>query len=236
MQVNRLASCNVVVFFAFSIAISFPTPSLGHGRVMEPVHRGARWRFNNSAPPNYNDNELFCGGFSVQWQSNAGQCGLCGDNYNLRQPRPHELGGKYGEGVIVRSYTRGDAIKVVVFISANHMGYFYFDLCNLDVSKEEETCFKKNLLLTTDGAEHWKLPAGSGVDFTVMLRLPNDVRCQHCVLRWTYATGEYLFMRFLLLFFFLILIFTNFREQLGLLSQWRWRSRLWSAGNISDVF
>ena len=38
---------------------------------------------------------------------NKGKCGVCGDNWADSQPRPHEGGGRYGQGVIGRRYTTG---------------------------------------------------------------------------------------------------------------------------------
>ena len=38
---------------------------IGHGMVLNPVHRGARWRVDKRAPVNYDDSQLYCGGFSV---------------------------------------------------------------------------------------------------------------------------------------------------------------------------
>ena len=38
----------------------------GHGRMMDPPSRNAMWRFGYPNPVNYNDNEVFCGGFGVQ--------------------------------------------------------------------------------------------------------------------------------------------------------------------------
>jgi len=35
----------------------------GHGRLMNPPSRNAMWRFGWPNPINYNDNEVFCGGF-----------------------------------------------------------------------------------------------------------------------------------------------------------------------------
>ena len=35
----------------------------GHGRLMVPPARNAMWRFGFRNPVNYNDNELYCGGF-----------------------------------------------------------------------------------------------------------------------------------------------------------------------------
>ena len=38
----------------------------GHGYMIDPPNRSSVWRlFPGQAPQNYNDNELFCGGFSV---------------------------------------------------------------------------------------------------------------------------------------------------------------------------
>lgn len=35
---------------------------------------------------------------------NKGKCGICGDNYAMKQPRPNENNGYYGKGVIVERY------------------------------------------------------------------------------------------------------------------------------------
>ena len=39
----------------------------GHGRLIEPVHRGGAWRKGFKTPINYNDHENFCGGFGVSF-------------------------------------------------------------------------------------------------------------------------------------------------------------------------
>ena len=49
-------------------------------------------RFGYNTPPDYQDNEGFCGGQTVQWSQNGGKCGLCGDAYN--GIREHEYGGR----------------------------------------------------------------------------------------------------------------------------------------------
>lgn len=43
--------------------------SEGHGMLLSPVSRGSRWRYDSKAPTNFNDNELYCGGFSVSTQT-----------------------------------------------------------------------------------------------------------------------------------------------------------------------
>lgn len=52
------------------------------------------WRFGYPNPVNYNDNELFCGGYAVQWEQNQGNCGVCGDAANLKFDLIYILGFK----------------------------------------------------------------------------------------------------------------------------------------------
>lgn len=42
---------------------------VGHGMVHDPVNRATRWRYDRSAPADYDDNQLFCGGFAVSLPS-----------------------------------------------------------------------------------------------------------------------------------------------------------------------
>ena len=44
---------------------------LGHGRLMEPVSRASAWRKGFKNPADYNDNEGYCGGYSVS------HCSFC---------------------------------------------------------------------------------------------------------------------------------------------------------------
>jgi hypothetical protein len=161
-----------------------------HGMVMNPVGRGSRWRVDSSAPKNYDDNGSNCGGFSNQWTTHSGKCGICGDPYQDATPRKHELGGKYGgSGVIVASYAKASTIEVVAKITANHLGKFTFDLCNLDVESESEACFAKNKLKFADEKDEFKIGRLTG-DYRLNLKLPQGLTCNHCVLRWQYTAGN----------------------------------------------
>ena len=40
-------------------------------------------RYGFETPANYNDHELYCGGYSRQHQRNGGKCGVCGDAWDL---------------------------------------------------------------------------------------------------------------------------------------------------------
>ncbi|RXG66862.1 hypothetical protein Avbf_17296 [Armadillidium vulgare] len=89
----------------------------GHGRLMDPPSRNAMWREGYDNPPDYNDNQLYCGGLTVQ-EANGGKCGVCGDNYADPTPRAHEDGGMYGNGIITREYKVGDW----TYVGANNWG------------------------------------------------------------------------------------------------------------------
>lgn len=47
-----------------SIAIAYVA---GHGMVLDPVNRSSRWRYDSTAEPNYDDNQLWCGGLGVRF-------------------------------------------------------------------------------------------------------------------------------------------------------------------------
>ncbi|KAH8311234.1 hypothetical protein KR044_005138 [Drosophila immigrans] len=158
-----------------------------HGMMLNPPSRSSRWRYDSSAPQNWNDNELFCGGLYTQ-ANNGGQCGLCGDNFSTAQPRPNEIGGQIGgSGVITKSFAAANAINVGVKITTNHLGHFEFHLCNLDTfGGESEACFNQHRLRFPDGSDRLQIGTQSG-EFDVTVLLPEGLTCQHCVLRWTYV-------------------------------------------------
>ena len=43
----------------------------GHGRLMDPPARNAMWRLSFNNPVNYNDNELYCGGFVSKYNASG---------------------------------------------------------------------------------------------------------------------------------------------------------------------
>ncbi|XP_048506013.1 uncharacterized protein LOC105686872 isoform X2 [Athalia rosae] len=163
----------------------------GHGRLIEPPSRASMWRYGFDTPHNYNDNELYCGGFTRQWQYNGGKCGICGDPWNVKQPRPNEIGGKYGNGIIVRKYRTGSVIPINVELTANHRGYFEFRLCPLKYRGIEATdeCLDKHILLGENGTARYYPGPGNKI-FESYYRLPDDVTCAQCVLQWRYIAGN----------------------------------------------
>lgn len=167
----------------------------GHGRLMDPPSRNAMWRFGYPNPVNYNDNELFCGGYAVHWQQNKGKCGVCGDAYHLSQPRPHEAGGEFANGIIVRHYTAGQEIEVEVELTANHYGRFELYLCpSNDPSRvATQECFDSYPLYVS-GTQDVRFEIPRDTDKKGVIRysvtLPPYLTCSQCIVQWTYYTGN----------------------------------------------
>ncbi|XP_030767766.1 uncharacterized protein LOC115891457 [Sitophilus oryzae] len=161
----------------------------GHGYMISPPNRASLWRIDWTQPANYNDNEYFCGGTYVQYYLNEGKCGPCGDNWKDPPPRSNENTGTYGNGIVVSNYTAGSIIEVTSLLTANHMGSLYFYLCELTNPNlpETEDCFQ--LLRLADGTEAHIVKS---TDYTVVskVKLPDDLSCDRCVLRWHYRTGN----------------------------------------------
>ncbi|XP_050298857.1 uncharacterized protein LOC126737840 [Anthonomus grandis grandis] len=173
-----------VVFVALFVA-----QVKGHGYLIVPPNRASLWRIDSGSPINYQDNEFFCGGLYVQYYKNEGKCGICGDDYRDPVPRSNENGGTYGNGLVFNNYTQGSVITVTSLITANHLGNIYFQICKLDYPTQLETdeCFQPVRL--ADGTD--KQPIRP-LDYLVhtRLRLPRDLVCDRCVMRWHYRTGN----------------------------------------------
>ncbi|KAK3095453.1 hypothetical protein FSP39_014853 [Pinctada imbricata] len=164
----------------------------GHGYLLSPPGRSTMWLVGYSTPHNYQHNELFCGGFPVQWWMNGGRCGVCGDPYNgERENEPPN--GKYATGTITRYFQEGDIMNVVVQITASHKGYFEFRLCpsnDASVTVTQE-CLNQNLLTeVTSGGNKVYVDDSSTGTYNFGLRLPPNVTCNNCVLQWRYRTGN----------------------------------------------
>ncbi|XP_067013072.1 uncharacterized protein [Anabrus simplex] len=167
----------------------------GHARLMDPPARNSMWRLGFPNPVDYDDNELFCGGYAVQHQQNQGRCGLCGDPWNEREPRKHEAGGMYGKGIIGRRYAVGQDIAVEVDLTANHQGHFEAYICPNNNPKYEATqsCLDRFPLYVSGTSDvRYVIPADTEkkaiLRYTV--RLPPYLTCTQCVIQWSYFTGN----------------------------------------------
>ncbi|KAL8591921.1 hypothetical protein ACOMHN_039974 [Nucella lapillus] len=182
-----------LVLFFFSSWVHVPGVA-GHGRLMDPPSRSSMWRVGFNSTPNYDDNQLFCGGVTMQWGQYKGKCGVCGDPWP--GPRDNEPGGKYANGIITRKYREGEVIEIYVQLTANHKGYFEFRLCQHDnpFTNITQQCLDKHLLvLDSTGKTRYKVPEGPysvTSDIKLKVRLPTDVKCGACVLQWKYNAGN----------------------------------------------
>ncbi|KAH3884486.1 uncharacterized protein LOC127832630 [Dreissena polymorpha] len=161
----------------------------GHGRLVEPPSRSSMWRFGFKTPVNYNDNQLYCGGYDVQWKQNGGRCGVCGDPFN--GVRENEAGGRYATGTIARHYSEGQTITVTIDVTTNHGGYFEFRICPTNNLRNPatEACLNQNLLRQPNGQTKWYLPEGTRT-FSLNLVLPRSLTCSQCVLQWKWNTAS----------------------------------------------
>ncbi|XP_013785525.1 uncharacterized protein LOC106469570 isoform X2 [Limulus polyphemus] len=167
--------------------------SAGHGRLIDPPSRSSMWRYGFPTTPNYNDHELFCGGYQVHWKRNGGKCGICGDAWNDPQPRKNEAGGIYGKGIIVKKYQNGQEITAKVQLTANHKGFFEFKLCPNNNPKKVATqeCLDRYPLALADGSGYkYIVPNNRPDTYKIQLRLPSGLTCTQCVFQWTYTAGN----------------------------------------------
>lgn len=161
------------------------------GRLVDPPSRASMWRYDFSNPVDFNDDRVDCGGFKRQWRKNQGRCGVCGDPWDLPEPRPHETRGGYGRGIIVRNYTQGQAVVVEVEVTAANSGHFEYQVCPRASVWIQETpdCFTHAL---KDDFERNQIPVNVTQKFARLrhvLRLPGDLSCLACILQWKYITG-----------------------------------------------
>ena len=56
---------------------------------------------------------VLCFMSQTQWYVNNGKCGVCGDPWSQPSPRDNEAGGRYGKGIITRTYTPGQVIQTL---------------------------------------------------------------------------------------------------------------------------
>jgi len=163
----------------------------GHGRFMKPVSRSSVWRVpefqGQNPPPNYDDNQLYCGGIH-QADDPGSNCGVCGDPKSQASPRDNERGGKYAKGIITGRYNAGQVIDVEVDLTTSHLGNMEWRLC-ADANDESQECFNRHVLQLADGSGT-KYPAGPTGMYRTRVKLPDGVRCNHCVIQWNYRAGN----------------------------------------------
>lgn len=87
-------------------------------------------------------------------------------------------------------YTKGSVIDTNVLLTTNHKGEFFFSLCvleNVSAPESGEDCFIP--LKLEDGSDSYSV-SSEEKDITNRVKLPDDVVCERCVLRWQYSAGK----------------------------------------------
>jgi len=137
---------------------------------------------------------------------------VCGDPWNSAEPRDHELGGRYGSGIIVRRYRPGDVVSVVIELTAAHGGYFEFRVCPVKdhpAANITETpvprdpspdCLDRNVLPLLGGRSRdsgrtrssgrYRVGLMASRMHAVDVQLPSGLQCDHCLFQWKYHTGK----------------------------------------------
>ncbi|KAL3286483.1 hypothetical protein HHI36_000989 [Cryptolaemus montrouzieri] len=180
-----------IVFLMLAIVVKKIS---NHGMMLEPPNRSSLWQFypvdNVRVVPNYSHNQLFCGGFAVQWGTFGGKCGVCGDPFDAPHPQENENTGLYGKFGPVRNYSPGSVINIKIQLTFSHKGKFKYSLCVLhDASRPEsgEGCFQD--LRLADGRPHYEV-GPQATTYYNSVKLPDGLRCNRCVLRWEYTAGN----------------------------------------------
>lgn len=186
LNLNRCALASIL----FLVQAFF---SHEHAYLYEPPSRSSAWLVDKDFEKcckNYDYNQMYCGGFKKQWEENGGKCGICGDAWD--EPRSYEKGGDKYLGKIVRNYTKGSGIDVTVRVTANHLGFFEFRLCNIDGWETDATqeCLNQTLLfIENTGMQQYVINNETKIS-NYRIGLPKDLTCNHCVLQWKYTTGN----------------------------------------------
>ncbi|OWR55034.1 putative eukaryotic translation initiation factor 3 theta subunit [Danaus plexippus plexippus] len=178
-----------ILWYGLAILVLLEKGVYGHGRLIEPPSRASAWRYGFDTPHNYNDHELYCGGFTRQWNKNGGKCGVCGDAWDSPKPRAHELGGRFGQGVIVRKYAPKDVIVIKVELTASHNGFFEFRVCD-KLKDTDQECMDKHVLNLEGKSDTRYYPREGNKIYEMKYQLPEGLECTHCVLQWKYIAGN----------------------------------------------
>ena len=81
---------------------------------------------------------------------------------------------------------------MTVELTSSHMGYFEFRLCPKQSAQELVTqeCLNKYLLRLADGSTRYQVPDYTTRMHDIMVKLPDGIACNNCVLHWYYTTGN----------------------------------------------
>ncbi|CAL1538250.1 unnamed protein product [Lymnaea stagnalis] len=178
---------------AATLAALCLTLTSGHGRLLDPISRMSAWRLGFPTPRNYYDHGMNCGSFQVQWMSNGGRCGICGDSWS--GPRYYERpnGIMVKHDVITKEYRENDVITATVEVTAPHMGWNEFRICDVAKSggiEATQECLNRTLLTDNSGRSRFFFTTNKTGLNNYSLVLPKGFTCSHCVFQWKWKVGN----------------------------------------------
>lgn len=83
-------------------------------------------------------------------------------------------------------------IRISVNLTTSHLGHFEFRLCANKQSPFElvtQRCLDRNVLRLPDGSFRYHVNQQVGLH-NVVVKLPDNVVCDYCVIQWHYRTGR----------------------------------------------
>ena len=128
----------------------------------------------SNRPKQFTDNELNCGGFSAQWDKHGGKCGVCGDEYNIANPKYIYPGLFAQDGFITKTYKEGETIQVTIKITSNNQGFFRFTVGKLErrpITQEQLT----HVFLQLDRSNTSQLHSSANGRYHIKLVLPKGL-------------------------------------------------------------
>ena len=178
------------LMFRVVVSLNLTALVLGHGRLIDPASRNSAWRYGFKTPRQDTDNELNCGGFSVQWETNKGKCGVCGDPHHFKPGKAlYTHPGRYATGTITKTYREGQEINVLVDVTSNHQGQFTFSVGKIGTPPmtQEKLTY---VLRQPNGDPKWVIDSKKNKVFKIRLKLPRGLTCDHCVMQWWWRVAN----------------------------------------------
>ncbi|KAH9495280.1 hypothetical protein Btru_016285 [Bulinus truncatus] len=165
----------------------------GHGYMHEPPSRMSAWRRGYTFHTNNDDNGMNCGGIDVQWKKNGGRCGICGDSWSGSRDYERPSGSFVQHKVIPKTYGERDVIDIQLVITASHMGWNEFRICDVAKSggvEATQECLNQNVLADVNGRTRFYFETDRKGLYEFEVALPVGLTCSHCVLQWKWKCGN----------------------------------------------
>ena len=104
---------------------------------------------------------------------------------------------RYANGIIARTYKKGQVIDVEVLLTVGHLGFFEFrvgDFSNSKTAGDSTGRLKGQLLKVIDGHHKddtkFRVTKHGRQLYKMKLVLPPNLTCERCVMQWWYTAGN----------------------------------------------